>query len=207
MAQAHPLEWPAHWPRTETILLKRAIFKSYYREISLHVARERLQGELDRLKAVNPVLSTDMRLRLDGAPRSDAAMPDDPGAAVYFNLDGAAYCLACDKWDRLPDNVAAIAAHIAAMRGQDRWGVGNTSRAFAGYKALPAPGDAMMTERPWWEVLDVNEGLGIAHAEAAYRELCMKHHPDRPGGDAAAFQEITAAIGRAREELAGQAHK
>jgi hypothetical protein len=36
-------------------------------------------------------------------------------------------------------NVAAIAAHIGAMRDMDRWGAGTTEQLFIGYAIRPAP--------------------------------------------------------------------
>src|SRR5262249_31741204 len=79
--------------------------------------------------------------RTDSAPYSGARKSYDVGAAVYFSLNKKPYCLPCDRWNRLPDNLAAIAAHLEAMRGMDRWGVGSIEQAFAGYKALPARGE------------------------------------------------------------------
>ena len=70
------------------------------------------------------MISTNLKLRLDGLPRSDQATPADPGVAVYFELDGKTIVLACDKWNRVADNIYAIAKHVDALRGQDRWGVG-----------------------------------------------------------------------------------
>ena len=63
-------------------------------------------------------------------------MPDDPGVAVYFQLHDKERVLACDKWDTVADNIAAIAAHIDGIRRQDRYGVGTIDQAFAGYSAL-----------------------------------------------------------------------
>jgi hypothetical protein len=120
--------------------------------ISVNDATGELLGELERLGAAEgPVISTNLKLRLDGLPRSDQATPADPGVAVYFELDGKTIVLACDKWNRVADNIYAIAKHVDALRGQDRWGVGTVEQAFRGYTALPS-GDGT---DPWWHVLGV----------------------------------------------------
>jgi hypothetical protein len=85
------------------------------------------RGELDRLGAKNPVLSTNVSLRLDGRPRSDEN-PADPGAAVYFQLSGKATVLACDRYVDVADNIAAIAAHIDALRASNATASARSSR-------------------------------------------------------------------------------
>lgn len=117
--------------------------------------------------------------------------------AVYFRLKGEPRVLACDRWDRVADNMAALAAHIDAMRGQLRWGVGSLEQAFAGYKALPA----MPASRPWYEVLGVSEGASLGQIDDARRELLRKHHPD-VGGNANLAAEINAAHAEGRRARA-----
>lgn len=73
----------------------------------------------------------------------------DRGAAVYFEMKGKPVSLACDKWNRVEDNIWAIAKHIEALRGQQRWGVGSIEQAFRGYTALPAIGESSASE--WWK--------------------------------------------------------
>src|SRR5690606_37528542 len=126
-------------------------------------ANQRLQAELDRLRAKSVILSTNVELRLDGMPRSDRSPPADPGVALYLRLNGRDTVLACDKWDRVADNIVAIAKHIEALRGQDRWGVGTLEQAFAGYQALPAP-------EQWWQVLGISEHATADQINAAWRD-------------------------------------
>lgn len=54
----------------------------------------------------------------------------------------------------------------------------------------------------WWEVLGVPAAASLENAEAAYRTLARKHHPDRPDGNMARMQEINAAIAEARKARA-----
>ena len=182
-AQAYPLQWPSGWPRARN--RERASFGTTGRNrygnrepLTINEARQRLADELDRLGAIYVTLSTNLELRLDGAPRSGQPEPTDPGAAVYFQLAGKPTTLACDKWDRAADNIAAIAKHIEALRGIDRWGVGTAAQAFAGYQSLPAP-------EQWWQVLGVSERANRAEISIAYRKLANGAHPDKGGSDAA----------------------
>ena len=167
--------------------MKRVSGRSYDTKEALSVseATKRLMRELDLLGAANEVLSSNVALRLDGLPRSGQGEPADPGVALYFSLFGKDTVLACDKWDRVADNIVAIAKHIEALRGMDRWGVGTLEQAFTGYQALPAP-------EQWWQVLGVSSGATEAEIKAAYRGLAPKAHPDSGGSDAAMARLNTA---------------
>jgi len=150
-------------------------------------ARTTLWCEMRRLGATHGILSTNVRLRVDGAPYSGAPQPSDRGAAVFFKLKGRDVALACDKWDRVEDNVYAISKHVEALRGQDRWGVGNVEQAFRGYMALPERAES--TE--WWKPLGLTINATPDQAKDAYRQLVRKFHPDnRETGDAEAFRRI-----------------
>lgn len=181
-----PLAWPTGWVRTLRNRRLRAAFSTKQAvdgRVSVAVATARLEAELDRLGAKNAVLSTNVSLRLDGRPRSDQE-PDDRGAAVYFSFKGRATVFACDRWDRVADNIAAIAAHIDAIRRMDRYGVGSVEQALAGYKALPADSAA-----DWRQVFGFTPGsVPTADAlDAAYKRLAKERHPDVGGSDEAMF--------------------
>ena len=195
-AQRYPLSWPAGWKRTKPEDRQRASFGkvsqgSYgrgKRELSVFEAVGRLQAELGRLGAGDEILSTNVKTRLDGTPRSDRAEPQDPGAAVYFDLAGRATVFACDRWRRVADNIAAIAEHVRCLRGIDRYGVGSLEQAFAGYAALPP------THEDWWLVLGVRQDATREQIEEAYRRLVREHHPDVGGS-----HDAMARINRARD--------
>jgi hypothetical protein len=202
--EAYPLQWPTGFPRTNAGERKRARFSRgetrttlsggqwrRQKELSVAAARERVEAELDRLGADRIVLSTNLHLRLDGMPRSIQRQPEDPGVAVYFTLDGVPHCLPCDRWDRVADNIAAIAKHIEATRGQLRWGVGDVKAAFAGFKALPGRGETTPAAGPDWRTVLGCEPFEteLSKARAAYKNLALQHHPDR-GGDASAMAMI-----------------
>jgi len=212
--QRCPLAWPLGWARTPARERKRAEFRRAVnkvdpmtgqivrtaggramaeRALTLHDALERLERELRLLTAVDEILSTNLRVGLNGMPRSGQAEPADPGAAVYFQLDGQATCLACDRWDRVADNVAAIAQHIDALRRIDRYGVGTRDQAFAGYAQLgPAPVE-------WWLLLEVKPSATLDEVDESFRRLSKIHHPDAGGGGdyMAKLSEARAAARRA----------
>ena len=224
-AEAYPLSWPVGWPRTLVHQRRRAEFASHrsmkvevrdpvsgvVREktqttqtaLTIYAAMRRLQDQLDKLGASAVLLSTNVELRLDGQPRSNRPPPADPGAAVYFKLKGHDRVLACDKWDRVPDNIAAIAGHIDAIRRQDRYGVGTLEQAFVGYAALPSP--EMVGKRPWRSVLMVGDGpIGLETVEQVYRSFAKEAHAD-VGGNNERMVELNVAIDDARRELGAAA--
>ena len=194
----YPLCWPPGWPRTKPADRKAAAFRSTREtsygprgdDLSMKDATERLERELRRLRAADWMLSTNVELKQDGLPYARRRRPEDPGTAVYFKLRGGAEqkVLACDRWNRVEDNIGAVAAHIQALRGMERWGVGTVEQAYAGYKALPEA-----AEKPWHDVLGIPPDAPLHTAQNAYRRLAKLHHPDTDTGDTARFQEINEA--------------
>jgi len=182
MTQAFPLQWPAGTPRKT--FRKRAAFgktsaKGWKEALTVAEAIGRLQGEIDAFGASQYVLSTNVETRLDGLPRSGQAEPRDPGVALYFHLKGKPHCLPCDTYDRVADNIAAIAKHIEATRAIERYGVADMAQMFSGFVSLPA------SKRHWWAVLGVDENASEAAIRAAYSAKAKQAHPDAGGSDAA----------------------
>lgn len=211
---AYPLQWPAGVDRTPAEFRDQSRFShksgnGWQKPLTAHQAIERLMTEIDRFTKhghewrIVPgavIVSTDMRVRKDGLPYSSDRLPDDPGCAIYLHLDDEPYVFPCDHWDRLPDNIAAVAAHLGAMRGIERWGVGTLNQVFAGFSALPPPDQVegeRTVQRTWYGVLGVPEDAERAQIEKAYKILRSRHHPDR-GGDKDRFDEIQRAYREVR---------
>jgi len=212
MIAAFPLQWPAGWKRTVWASRKPGRFtkgerqyasapggSSWMRQRDLSVTDgvDRVLRELERMgiERQDVVISTNVRTRLDGLPRSGERKPEDPGAAVYWEeRGGARRVMAIDLYTDVADNLAAIAATLEAMRAIERHGgAAILERAFTGFVALPAPGAA----RSWREVLGIPSSMGTNRdsINAAYRRLAGAAHPDR-GGSHAAMSELN----RARED-------
>lgn len=209
MPDAYPLAWPLGRPRTPDHERQPARFSSGGRPVSIAVGRKRLLKELDtytrpghewRVPPGSIVISTNVRTYMRGGqevPYSDQSQArDDPAAAVYFELDGQAICLPCDAWDTVGGNLAAIAAHVAALRGIERWGVGTVADHYRGFLALPEAGQG--SGRGWWEVLGVTREAAGDQLKKAYRMKLRQVHPDLPGGSRAAYDEVQAAWEQAK---------
>lgn len=184
--------WPAGWPRTEQP--RMAHFMT-----ALPAAVDSIGYEVGRIGGSDLVISCDGQRGKRGDLLSEQPSWIDQGVAVYFVVKGDQRVLPCDRWNRLRDNLQAIAKTLEALRGIERWGTKQiVDAAFEGFKALPAP-EPIEPERPWWEVLGVAESADPVVIDAAYRALAKRVHPDRPGGDAAAFRAITTAYEAARQ--------
>ncbi|VTU28842.1 chaperone protein DnaJ [Variovorax sp. PBL-H6] len=193
---AFPLAWPLHKPRTDHWRIERSAFD---RKRSLASARDLLVNEIKLLRGTDLIVSSNIPLRLDGLPRSGYAAPRDAGVAICFKRDKQDMAFACDRWDRVEDNIYAIAKTIDALRGVARWGTGDMLKAaFTGFTALPPPIVAGMA-RPWWEVLGVPQDAGRQAIDAAWRRLSSQHHPDK-GGTAERMAEINTARDAALKE-------
>lgn len=200
--EAYPLTWPDGWRRTPAHQRAYGRFGkgetrgsgefSYRSRGQLTVADGlgRVLDELGRMgvRREDVIISTNVATRLDGLPRSGQRAPDDPGAAVYWHDRASRQrrCMAIDRYTKVQDNLAAIAATLEAMRAIERHGGAEIlDRAFTGFVALPSP------EQPW-QVLGVQMNATRAEIEAAFRRLAMQHHPDR-GGDAGQMARLNAA--------------
>lgn len=188
-----PLSWPIGWPETPRHKRQRSKFTTLRNPMTMATATHRLIRELDLLKAEQPILSTNIELRLDGKPYSNRPEPTHPGAAVYFRHKGKPIVMACDKWDKVADNVTAIAQHIDAIRRMDRYGVGRLEQALAGYQRL------IGGARSWFDVLGVGTSAPWSAVEDAYKALARKLHPDAGGSDEA-MAELNGAMDTARQE-------
>lgn len=207
--QAFPLSWPDGWKRTPRHLVAQSRFHKMTtnyssqpggsnwkqkKPLTIAEATDHIIREVERLGGREVVLSTNLVLTTQGYPRSGQRKPDDCGAAIYFKLGGKPRVLACDKWDQVADNMVAIAKHIEALRGQERWGVGSVEQAFAGYAALPPPVD-------WRRTLGLHPASrSLEDAQAAYRHLSKSAHPDVPGGSTAKMAELNIAMEQAKKE-------
>lgn len=206
--QAYPLQWPAGWRRCRSRIEARFHRRGnpqgehgWRPKQDLTVA-DALQRVLDELWAMGfdrdgIAISTNVKLRLDGLPRSTAGEPQDPGAAVYWrNGKRGIRCMAVDRYDRVADNLAAIAATLGAMRAIERHGGAEIlDRAFAGFKALPAP-------EQWFQVLGLDsQDVTEEQIQEAYYQKAKESHPDLPSGDPTAMARINAARDRGLEEV------
>ena len=202
-----PLTWPAGWKRTPSHQRQVSKFGkrrtrenaaySTLEDLTIGEALDRLTAELQRLGARAVLISSNLRTRLDGLPYSNQPAPDDPGVAVYFRLNKQDRCLACDRYRRVAGNIAAIAAHVEALRAIDRYGVGTLDQAFAGYTALPhSPAFDWRLEFG----LSPQQPVTLEDVETIFRNLARVRHPDA-GGTVDGMTRLTQARDAARKEL------
>lgn len=191
---SYPLDWPAGWKRTAYRMAasfgkkQAGEYGIALKNLTIEQATQRVLAELRRMgvREYDTVISTNLRLRKDGMPLSGQANPADPGAAVYWRKGKETRCMAIDRYTKAPDNLAAIAATLEAMRAIERHGGASIlDRAFIGFKALAAP------EQPF-QVLGVSATASTEEIETAYKRLASEHHPDR-GGDEQKMARINAA--------------
>lgn len=218
-ASRYPLSWPFGWKRMQPGLRTRAKFNrkerqydasgnhtwNRSREMTVSEACDRIFAELSRMGVAtgNVIVSTNLQTRLDGRPYSNRGEPGDPGAAVYWRVKGADKVMAIDRYDRVADNLAAIAATLDAMRAIERHGgAAILDRAFTGFTALPSPEQA--TAPSWRDVLwpGASPVQATLHdAEQAYRRRRSETHPDKPTGNQDAFDLVQRAWEQAQQEL------
>lgn len=207
---ASPLCWPPGWRRTnnrtqakfgKSISVKSQFSENYYtqkRELTIEQATRRVIEELGRMgvSTHKVIISSDLKLRNDGLPYSGQATSKlDPGVAVYWTDSGRKRCMAIDRYTRIADNLAAIAATIEAMRAIERHGGAEIlDRAFTGFAALPSP-EQFNTPHG---ILGVEANATRTEIEYAYRRLAQQMHPDVGGTN-----DGMARINAARDAMLG----
>jgi hypothetical protein len=167
----YPLAWPAGRPRRKPGERKRGDFsmttgegQARSKKVNVETAAQRLEEQVERLGGVYAILSTNLELRMDGRPRADRGAPVDPGAVVYFQLNQKPYAMACDTFDEVAQNIAALAAHIEATRRIERYGVASAAETLQAFSALPPPatGPQVAIARPWRDVLGFKADFGTS---------------------------------------------
>lgn len=182
--------WPEGWIRAKTP--QRARF-----DTSIANARDGLLNSIRMMGGKQIILSTNIPLRQDGIPYARYTNPKDTGVAVYFQLNNTPQVFACDKWDKIEDNMQAIRKTIEAIRGIERWGSSEMmNRIYRGFQALPDVSSA--TNDSWWNVLGVDPNASIDEIEKAYKQKAKEAHPDM-GGSNDAFIKLTNALEQARK--------
>lgn len=204
----YPLAWPEGWQRTKSSAIKSARFTRNGGTPSIMEGLNRVLRELEKMyvKRDDILVSTNVPTRLDGMPRSDQREPLDRGVAVYWRTSQNApmRCMAIDMYNRVADNLCAVAATLEAMRAIERHGGAQVQeRSFRGFTALPQNTGA----RPWREVLGLTEWVHRLPpkeaVEASWRRLALERHPDRQGGSHEAMAELNQARAEALKEIDG----
>lgn len=212
--QKHPLQWPAGKPRTpadqrEIARFHKQVYNGNWNEkkrLTIADAVSRIEdafelytrfGRPDRIPPETVIISTNLIVGKMGRPLSSQPEPQDPGVAVYFILDGRPFCYECDKWTRVADNLAAVAAHAQSIRDIERWGVGLRHDVYEGFKALPVK--AGPSTGGWWIMLEVQETASPDIIKSAYRRLAARYHPDNGvTGNIDKFNQVQQAWERAK---------
>lgn len=207
----YPLCWPADWKRTTSRTSAQfskgqnkwhegRLIESKKR-LSISDAIDRIADELNRfgVKEETVIISTNLPITIQGTPRGDRGEPSDPGVAVYWKRNGKSQCMAIDRYTRVADNLAAVAATLEALRAIERHGGGTIlERAFIGFAALPA------AKKHWGEIFGYKPGE-IASADdiqRRFRALAQQLHPDKSSGDHTQMAELNAARDEALKEIA-----
>lgn len=202
MTTAYPLHWPDGWPRTPPEAREDGRYRfrkpndrrtrpgdPLTRFWTFAEARNSLLTELRLISSGGaPIISSNFRSN-SGIPIEEDRRPADQGIAIYFQLNGKPYVMACDRFTRAEENMRSLALALEAMRQLERHGGGfMMERAFEGFSALPPPATC-------WEILGIQPNASEAEILAAYRRKAMQAHPDQGGSDAA-----MAELNRARDE-------
>ena len=202
MREPYPLQWPEGWERTKW--RKSPQFVGQFSR-----DRDSVIRQLKKRGASRVVITSDLPTRNDGLPYANATC-SDPGIAVWWVERGKEQVMACDRWQKVAQNMRAIDMSLTAMRGLERWGSSQmVERAFAGFAALP-PGQHERVTLDWRKVLGFQPGTFknvrgpavTAEINQRYRDRMRDAHPDHGGSDETAA-ELNIALAAATAEIEG----
>jgi hypothetical protein len=175
------------WPETKPRAAQRG--GSPFVKTEIDRESQRIDDELGRWRIKQYIVSRNNQRIFAG----------DPAAALWW-LDrrGELRVLACDKYQKLSDNLHAIYLTLDAMRALERWGAYTAEQAAEGARlALPPPPQDTID---WPAVLGVERTWPLGAIEAVWKTKVEKAHPDR-GGSHEAMAALNAAMQAARKEL------
>lgn len=203
LIEKYPLQWPLGYPR------KMYPSRSRFGNKTFAKCRDEIFKQLEMMLSYSEkktiVLSTNIPLRNDGLPYANTKQPLDKGVAVYFQYKNESTVICCDEWNKIEDNLWAVAKTIESIRAIDRWGVSDfLKRSFQGFTALP-PKQPEKPKREWWIALNYQQKPSTspwdwAGVEAQYKSLAKKLHPD-VGGTVHQFQELASAFAEAKKHF------
>lgn len=162
-------------------------------------------------------------LRLDGALRAHAEVVHPGIVLTIVTRDHGTLVYPCDAFagrytSDPPDwqiNLRAITLGLEKLRRLDEYGITARGQQYAGFRELGSGGTPLASGMTVREAVDVLlDGAGATNSpvyaglqdldrdavlrdagvvDKLYREASRRLHPDRPGGDAAAFARVTEA--------------
>jgi hypothetical protein len=178
MYEAYPLQWPTGYKKTPPGDRITSQFNQ-----TMDKAQQFLRKEIERLEAIDLIISTNIPVRKNGLLYADMMKEkiDDPGVAIYFKHKGKERSMCCDQYLRAWENIYALGKGIEALRGIERWGISEfLDRAFTGFPALPESSTA--NQKIYWEILGLDgEPASSLVIRSAYRIKAKRLHPDAGG--------------------------
>lgn len=197
---AYPLDWPTGQHRTKEPINSRFGKKDEHgslRDRTNHQSWTYLEGEIGLLNGEAPVISTNIRARVDGDGfLSKGKEPEDGGVAAYFTRKGKTICIACDTYLWVWENLWAVGRTVEGFRRMERDGIpGFLDRAFTGFTAIE-------DKRNWRRTFGLDDGqpCTMDAVRLGYRALIKAAHPDH-GGTTERVQELQEALSAAEREL------
>lgn len=194
---------PAKWPAGEQLPMPKrpkAPFTAGWTDTI-----QLLESEVRALRGRDVTLALDVQasdLNRQGGIRADARVRN---SSVVLQLTAGADRLTfpCDAFDWWQSNVRALGLALGDLRRVNRYRV-HAGRQYEGFKALPPGGGATpaMTIDEAGQVIAQAAGAqfsvweitnAAARAELAVRAAAAATHPDREGGNQAAFQRVQSA--------------
>lgn len=185
--------WPKGFQRTKSIERRKGPYSAAWNTAMQDLIREvrHLKGATKlRIDKMSDNAANDW---IDLTGQDASAKQGDPGVVVTFRRKGLTYIFAHDAYLKPEANLRAIGLTIEAMRAVERHNVLSTEQVFAGVENLALPARTGEGNAPH-EVLGVPHDAPSDVVRAAYRQLSLKHHPDKKGGDRDTWERIHAAM-------------
>lgn len=146
MEYSHPLKWPKGQRKTPKSMRIKGQFggrvgakgqgkgaKGALAPISLQNAEKALRVAIAGLNGYSATITTNMPV-VRNEIRWDDKVNDGHSISVLFFVDDVEYLVACNKYDRLADNIAGVADYLALAKRMVSLGAGSTAKVLKGFR-------------------------------------------------------------------------
>jgi hypothetical protein len=151
--------------------------------------QQELASEFDKWRVTEWTTNYPRGARLEGRSQSEL----DRTVTLSYTKNGKQINLTMSSQARAVDNLRALYLSIEAMRMIEKRGLSEAVQ--SAYTQIAAP----KQKRSPYEVLMILENSPLDVAEAVYKNLAKKFHPDA-GGNVEQFKELQAAIEEIRKD-------
>lgn len=133
-------EYPLHWPPSR--FRRQGVKETAESPARFKSARDKLLNRLGNIGATFIIISNN-----GNSLTGNLGAGTDAAVAAYFTRSSQTYCITCDRFDTVADNIRVIAKTVERLRDLEELGAVSVSHLLGGLKC-PNPDPSWASKRP-----------------------------------------------------------